>query len=121
MAAIEQIAAAIRRVEEDPTVGTRAGAPMIQTRRVAAALRALGIPRSEFSARVTYETQAGVRCYGEAIGSPKTRAAAELVEQNAQALAACGLKVFLVGERSHFITSGGAPHGHVRDLRNGAA
>jgi hypothetical protein len=52
---------------------------------------------------VTYDAP-GI--YGHAIGSPRTREGAALVERHAEELAAAGLRVHLVGQHTHFIASG---------------
>jgi hypothetical protein len=110
----ERVRAAVERVDADPSASTKKQSHTLQTRRVAAALRAIGLKRTEFRCRVTYETQRGTRYYGHAIGSPHTAEGAALVEEHAQALAAAGFAVHLIGERSHFVASGDAG---VRDHR----
>jgi uncharacterized membrane protein len=117
MTTTDQVKAAVARVDADPNAGTRKRSHTLQTRRVAAALRAIGLKRSDFSARVTYERDGGGRVYGNAIGSPHTREAAQAIADNAQALADARFRVFLVGDRSHFIASGGSG---IRDLRVGS-
>lgn len=103
----DSITAEVDRVDADLNAGTRKGSHTLQTRRVAAGLRALGLKRSEFRARVTYDgRENGVRIYGHAIGSPRTEAGSALVRQYAQELADAGFRVHLVGERSNFIASG---------------
>lgn len=115
MTLTDDIRAAVARVDRDPAAGTRKGSHTMQTRRVAAALRAVGLKRGEFSARVTYERDGGGRVYGHAIGSPRARAGTDLLLRHADAIAAAGFRVFLIGECSHFIASGGTPG--VIDMR----
>src|SRR4051812_18927678 len=79
MTTTDQVKAAVARVDADPNAGTRKRSHTVQTRRVAAALRAIGLKRSDFSARVTYERDGGGRVYGNAIGSPRTREAAQAI------------------------------------------
>lgn len=107
-AMVEKIRAAIDAVDTDPHAGTKRGSHTLQTRRVAAALRAIGLKRSEFRARVTYEYENRTRIYGHAIGSPYGRAGTDLVLRYADELAAGGVRVHLAGEASHFISSGRA-------------
>lgn len=57
----EKIRDAVDAVDADASAGTKRGSHTMQTRRVAAALRALGLKRSEFRARVSITKQQGVR------------------------------------------------------------
>lgn len=117
MTMTDDIRAAVDAIDRDRTAGTKKFSHTMQTRHVAAALRAIGLKRTEFRARVTYgPKQGGYRTYDGAIGSPHTREGAALVEQHAQALADAGFTVFLVGERSHFIGTGGG--GKIVDHRS---
>jgi hypothetical protein len=104
----EKIAASVAAVDADPDAGTRRASHTMQTRRVAAALRAIGLKRGEYSARVTTtrERHSRARIYGEAIGNARRKAGSALIEQHAQELAAAGFRVHLVGESGHFIASG---------------
>lgn len=107
MNTLDAIRAQMDRVDADLNAGTRKRSHTLQARRVAAALRALGLKRGEFRARVTYEgRENGVRIYGVAVGSPRTAEGSALVELFAEELAEAGFRVHLAGQCSNFIATG---------------
>lgn len=109
-ATAERIRAAVERVENDPQAGTRKGSHTNQTRRLVAALRAIGVPRSDFSARVGHERRQGATYYLDASADLRTAEARQIVADNAQALVdGAGLRVFIIGGHPAFVATGGQP------------
>lgn len=93
----QEIAAA---VEAYAQAGTgQKGSQTVQTRQVIAALKAIGLDRSTFSASTSIKN--GV--YGTALGSIKTRTAMAIVIANADTLVACGLRVIIYSGNNAFV------------------
>lgn len=88
----------------------RRGSQTVQTRRCIAAMRWLGIPRSDFSATTSYNRRTGE--YGSALCSPHSTAASQVIAEHAMELAEAGFTVHLIEGSAAFFGSGNRPSVH---------
>lgn len=105
----------VNKVEEYVQAATgQHGSPTMQTRRVVAALKEIGIKRSGFRARTIRERDG---TYGSCVGSVWDRPDMRRVIDNSRILALCGLDVHILddtpGKESAFVASRSGCISHI--------